>query len=65
MFASLELGLVRTPRGAGDPPTAFPQTGAVNHHPALVCLLPRLPHHIGQLRAVVVATLSCGREKHS
>ena len=63
MWASCGVGVraVRTPGGAGDPPVALPQTGAVHHHPALVRLLPRLPHHVGQLRAVVIATLGCGK----
>lgn len=50
---------VLTPRGTGDASVALPQTGAVDHHPALVRLLPGLPHHVGRTARVVIATLRC------
>lgn len=51
--------VVLTPRGAGDASISFSQAGAVQHHPALVRFLPRLPHDVRRRCVVVVATLSC------
>lgn len=38
--------LLLTPGGTGDTPTSLAQTGAVQHHPALVAFLPGLPHDV-------------------
>lgn len=55
---------VLTPGAACDTSTSLPKAGALQHHPALVRLLPGLPHHVRRRCVVVVATLSCdGRRR--